>query len=581
MVKRFSTLDIGLSQKDLDAEIEAAMKDFSAQDGANNAVIDSAANFAQGAILKGRVVRIAGDDIVVDIGYKSEGFIPKSEFEFGLEDIEPGVELEVYLDQIEDASGLVVLSKKKADRIRGWERVMQAYKVGDVVKGKAVRKIKGGLLIDIGVHVFLPASQIDVRRVGDPGDWIGRDLECKIIKIDEERRNIVLSRRKMLEEERDKMKKDLLGSIQRGEVRRGVVKNITEFGAFIDLGGIDGLLHITDMSWGRIQHPSEMLKVDQMIEVKVLDFDPVRERISLGLKQLSQNPWQSAPTKYPIGSKVKGEIVNIMPYGAFVKLEPGVEGLVHISEMSWTRSIQHPNDIVQLQQQVEVVVLDINPEKQEISLGMKQAEANPWTNVEERYPAGTKIKGKVRNMTTYGAFVELEEGIDGLLHVSDMSWTKKVTHPSALLKKGDEVEAVVLSVDKERKRVALGLKQLADDPWATDIPSRFKAGDKVSGEVTKLTSFGAFVEIDKDLEGLLHISEMSDNKVEKPEDVVKPNQKLELRVLNVDPNERKIGLSLRTNPGTGVAQMEAEAAELKAKEAAEAAAKEAAEKEAK
>ena len=411
---------------------------------------------------KGRVVRIAGDDIVVDIGYKSEGFIPKSEFEYGLEDIEPGVELEVYLDQIEDASGLVVLSKKKADRIRGWERVMQAYKVGDVVKGKAVRKIKGGLLIDIGVHVFLPASQIDVRRVGDPGDWIGRDLECKIIKIDEERRNIVLSRRKMLEEERDKMKKDLLGSIQRGEVRRGVVKNITEFGAFIDLGGIDGLLHITDMSWGRIQHPSEMLKVDQMIEVKVLDFDPVRERISLGLKQLSQNPWQAAPTKYPIGSKVKGEIVNIMPYGAFVKLEPGVEGLVHISEMSWTRSIQHPNDIVQLGQQVEVVVLDINPEKQEISLGMKQAEANPWTNVEERYPAGTKIKGKVRNMTTYGAFVELEEGIDGLLHVSDMSWTKKVTHPSALLKKGDEVEAVVLSVDKERKRVALGLKQLAD-----------------------------------------------------------------------------------------------------------------------
>jgi len=327
MVKRFSTLDIGLSQADLDAEIEAAMKDFSALDGANNAVIDSAANFAQGAILKGRVVRIAGDDIVVDIGYKSEGFIPKAEFEGGLEDIEPGTELEVYLDQIEDASGLVVLSKKKADRIRGWERVMQAYKVGDVVKGKAVRKIKGGLLIDIGVHVFLPASQIDVRRVGDPGDWIGRDLECKIIKIDEERRNIVLSRRKMLEEERDKMKKDLLGSIQRGEVRRGIVKNITEFGAFIDLGGIDGLLHITDMSWGRIQHPSEMLKVDQTVEVKVLDFDPVRERISLGLKQLSQNPWQSAPTKYPIGSKVKGEIVNIMPYGAFVKLEPGVEGL--------------------------------------------------------------------------------------------------------------------------------------------------------------------------------------------------------------------------------------------------------------
>ena len=341
------------------------------------------------------------------------------------------------------------------------------------------------------------------------------------------------------------MKKDLLGSIQRGEVRRGVVKNITEFGAFIDLGGIDGLLHITDMSWGRIQHPGELLKVDQSLEVKVLEFDLARERISLGMKQLTPNPWSQAPTKYPIGSKVSGEIVNIMPYGAFVKLEPGVEGLVHISEMSWTRSIQHPSEVVTLGQQVEVVVLDINPEKQEISLGMKQAEANPWSHVEEKYPPGTKIKGKVRNMTTYGAFVELEEGIDGLLHVSDMSWTKKVTHPSAMLKKGDEVEALVLSVDKERKRVALGLKQLSDDPWATDIPTRFHAGDIVKGEVTKLTSFGAFVEIDKDLEGLLHISEMSDGKVEKPEECVQPGQKLELKILNVDPGERKIGLSLK------------------------------------
>jgi len=544
MVKRFSTLDIGIGSNELDAEVEQCMADAGAIDAMNSAAIDTVANFTQGAILKGRVVRIAGDDVVVDIGYKSEGFIPKAEFD-SLDDVEIGIELEVYLDQIEDSSGLVVLSKKKADRIRGWERVMEAYKVGDVVKGKAVRKIKGGLLVDIGVHVFLPASQIDVRRVGDPGDWIGRELECKIIKIDEERRNIVLSRRKMLEEERDKMKKDLLSTIQRGEVRRGVVKNITEFGAFIDLGGIDGLLHITDMSWGRIQHPSELLKVDQTVEVKVLEFDPNRERISLGMKQLTPNPWSQAPTKYPIGSKVTGEIVNIMPYGAFVKLEAGVEGLVHISEMSWTRSIQHPNEVVALGQQVEVVVLDINPDKQEISLGMKQAEANPWTHVEEKYPAGRQIKGKVRNMTTYGAFVELEEGIDGLLHVSDMSWTKKITHPSAMLKKGDEVEATVLSVDKERKRVALGMKQLSEDPWATDIPSKFKAGDVVKGEVTKLTSFGAFVEIGRDLEGLLHISEMSDGKVEKPEEVVQPGQKLELKVLNVDPVERKIGLSLR------------------------------------
>jgi len=545
MVKRFSTLDIGVGVKELENEIEQCMQDLGDPNAITSTAIDTANNFTQGAILKGRVVRIAGDDVVVDIGYKSEGFIPKAEFEGGLDDIEPGVELEVYLDQIEDESGLVVLSKKKADRIRGWERVMQAYKVGDVVKGKAVRKIKGGLLVDIGVHVFLPASQIDIRRVGDPGDWIGRELECKIIKIDEERRNIVLSRRKMLEEERDRMKKDLLSTIQKGEVRRGVVKNITDFGAFIDLGGIDGLLHITDMSWGRIQHPSELLRVDQTVEVKVLEFDPNRERISLGMKQLTANPWSQVPVKYPVGSKVKGEIVNIMPYGAFVKLEPGVEGLVHISEMSWTRSIQHPNEVVALQQAVEVVVLDVNTEKQEISLGMKQAEANPWTHVEEKYPPGTRIKGKVRNMTTYGAFVELEEGIDGLLHVSDMSWTKKVTHPSAMLKKGDEVEAIVLSVDKERKRVALGLKQLSDDPWVSTIPQRFKSGDVVQGEVTKLTSFGAFVEIERDLEGLLHISEMTDGKVEKPEEIVQPGQKLELKILNVDPTERKIGLSLK------------------------------------
>ncbi|MFH0937867.1 MAG: 30S ribosomal protein S1 [Planctomycetota bacterium] len=543
MIKRFSTLDVGVGVKELDAAIDECM-DTIGSDELHNVAVATVSDFSQGAILKGRIVRLAGDDVVVDIGYKSEGFIPKGEFD-NQDEIEAGVELEVYLDQIEDESGLVVLSKKKADRIRGWERVMQAYKVGDTVKGKAVRKIKGGLLIDIGVHVFLPASQIDIRRVGDPGDWIGRELECKIIKIDEERRNIVLSRRKLLEEDRDKMKKDLLSTIQRGEVRRGIVKNTTEFGAFVDLGGIDGLLHITDMSWGRIQHPSEMLKVDQMIEVKVLEFDLARERISLGMKQLTPNPWSQAQAKYTIDSKLKGEVVNIMPYGAFVKLEPGIEGLVHISEMSWTRSIQHPSEVVTLGQQVEVVVLDINSDKQEISLGMKQAEANPWTQVEEKYPPGTKVKGKVHNMTTYGAFIELEEGIDGLLHVSDMSWTKKITHPSAMLKKGDEVEAVVLSVERERKRVALGLKQLSEDPWVTDIPSRFKAGDIVNGEVTKLTSFGAFVEIDKDLEGLLHISEMLDGKVEKPEEIVQSGQKLELKILNVEPGERKIGLSLK------------------------------------
>ena len=550
MAKRFSTLDLGVDAKTLEAEVETCMLDLGEKAVLDQKLTASVADFAPGAILKGRVVRIAGNDVVVDIGYKSEGFIDKAEFDNQLDGIEPGVELEVFLDQIEGESGLVVLSKKKADRIRGWERVMQMYKVGDVVKGKAVRKIKGGLLVDIGVHVFLPASQIDIRRVGDPGDWVGREMECKIIKIDDDRRNIVLSRRKMLEEERDKMKKTLLTSIQRGEVRRGVVKNITDFGAFIDLGGIDGLLHITDMSWGRIQHPSEVLKVDQSVEVKVLEFDVQRERISLGLKQLSPDPWSQVPGKYPIGSRHSGAVVNLMPYGAFVKLEDGVEGLVHVSEMSWTRSVQHPSELVAQGQQVEVVVLDINQEKQEISLGMKQAEANPWTQVEEKFPPGTRIKGKVRNMTTYGAFVELEEGIDGLLHVSDMSWTKKITHPSAMLKKGDELEALVLSVDKERKRVALGLKQLTQDPWEKLILEKFKPGDIVKGAVTKLTSFGAFVEIDADLEGLLHISEMSAGKVDKPEEIVQPGQTLELKILNVDPVERKIGLSLRAlQPG--------------------------------
>jgi len=541
---RKAVLNLGVSQADLENEIALCLADYGEENAVKEELSKTVAAFSPGAILKGKVVRIAGDDIVVDIGYKSEGLISKQEFD-SLEGIEPGVVLEVFLDQVEDESGLVVLSKKKADRIRGWERVMETYKVGDVVKGRAVRKIKGGLLVDIGVPVFLPASQIDIRRVGDPGEWVGKELECKIIKIDNDRRNIVLSRRKLLEDERDRMKKDLLSTIQKGEVRRGVVKNITDFGAFIDLGGIDGLLHITDMSWGRIQHPSEVLKVDQTVEVKVLDYDLERERISLGLKQLLANPWSAVPNKYPIGSRSKGEVVNIMPYGAFVKLEAGVEGLVHVSEMSWTRQIQHPNEIVALGQQVEVVVLDINTEKQEISLGMKQAEANPWTNVEEKFPVGAKVKGKVRNMTTYGAFVELEDGIDGLLHVSDMSWTKKITHPSAMLKKGDELEAVVLTVDKERKRVALGLKQLTEDPWVKEIPDKFKPGDAVKGSVTKLTSFGAFVEISSDLEGLLHISEMSDGKVEKPEEIVKPGQMLELRILNVDIPERKIGLSLK------------------------------------
>ncbi|MHC4913873.1 MAG: 30S ribosomal protein S1 [Planctomycetota bacterium] len=539
----FWTSPAGLKAEDVEKEVDEALEGLTPE-----AMLElcekSVSEFSPGSIVKGRILGTAGDDVVVDIGYKSEGFVGKHEFDES-ESIEAGSEVEVFLDAVEDGTGAVVLSKRKADRIRGWERVIETHKVGDSVKGRCVRKIKGGLLVDIGVLVFLPASQVDIRRVGDVSEYIGREIDAKIIKIDEDRRNIVISRRRLLEEEREKMKKELFATIRIGEIRRGVVKNITDFGAFIDLGGVDGLLHITDMSWGRVNHPSEVVSVDSLVEVQVLDFNPERERISLGLKQLTPNPWQTVPDRYPVGTRLRGEVVNIMPYGAFVKLEEGVEGLVHVSEMSWTKQINHPSEVVKPGDVVDCVVLDLNPDRQEISLGMKQTEANPWTKVQEKYPPGTKVKGKVRNLTNYGAFIEIEEGVDGLLHVSDMSWTKKLSHPSALLKKGDDVEAVVLSVDQERKRVSLGIKQLDDDPWQTTIPEKFKIGQVVKGTVTKLTSFGAFVELEGDLEGLLHISEMSAGKVNNPEDVVKPEQEVEVKIINVDPVARKIGLSIK------------------------------------
>jgi small subunit ribosomal protein S1 len=539
----FWTSPAGLKTEDVSKQVEEALEGMT-----HEAMMElcekSVSEFTPGSIVKGRILGMAGDDVVIDIGYKSEGFVGQHEFEEG-ESIEAGVEVEVFLDAVEDGSGAVALSKRKADRIRGWERVIESHSVGDTVKGRCVRKIKGGLLVDIGVLVFLPASQVDIRRVGDVGEFIGREIDAKIIKIDENRRNIVISRRRLLEEDREKMKKELFGEIRVGEIRRGVVKNITDFGAFIDLGGVDGLLHITDMSWGRVNHPSEVVSVDSLVEVQVLDFNPERERISLGLKQLSSNPWETVPDRFPIGNRLTGEVVNIMPYGAFVKLEEGVEGLVHVSEMSWTKQINHPSEIVNVGDQVECVVLDLNADRQEISLGMKQTEANPWAKVQEQYPTGTKVTGKVRNLTNYGAFIEIEEGVDGLLHVSDMSWTKKLSHPSAMLKKGDEIEAVVLEVDQERKRVSLGLKQLEDDPWQTVIPERFSLGQTVKGTVTKLTSFGAFVELEGDLEGLLHISEMSAEKVANPEDVVKPDQEVEVKIINIDPVARKIGLSIK------------------------------------
>jgi len=503
---------------------------------------DEVQDFTPGAIIKGKISSVAGDDFVVELGLKSEGVLERAEFD-SPELVKIGDEVRVLLEDVEGDTGLVKISKRKADRIINWEAIMKSKKEGDPVKGKVTKKIKGGLLVDIGVPVFLPASQVDIRRPGEISDWIGRDIDALILKIDEERRNIVISRRKMIEMQRTMQKELTLNGLTIGQVIKGTVKNIADFGAFIDLGGIDGLLHITDMSWGRVNHPSDVLKIDQEIEVKVLSIDKEKEKIALGMKQKEASPWENIETKYPVGSVHDAEVVNIMSYGAFCKLEEGVEGLVHISEMSWTKRINHPSEVVTQAQKVKVKVLEINKDKQEISLGMKQVEENPWERVAEKYPPGSVVEGKVRNIANYGAFVEIEEGIDGLLHVSDMSWTRKISHPSEVVEKGQTIECRVLSVDQQRRRIALGLKQLQEDPWASDIPNKYQPGQIVKGTVTKLTNFGVFVGLENGLEGLLHISELADHKVENPEDVVKVGDEIEVKILRVDTDERKIGLS--------------------------------------
>ncbi len=530
-----------------DAELEAQLREMLGGEPSDTSIAstidETVGNFQAGTILKGRIVGLVGDDVVVDVGLKSEGVIPQDEWD-DKSAIDVGDKVDVWLETVESDSGLVVISKRKADRILNWQRLVETAKEGDHCKGKVMRKIKGGLLVDIGVPVFLPASQVDIRRPGDIGEFIGTEIEAKILKIDTERRNIVISRRKFIEEQRQAAKERVLSEIEVGQVRKGVVKNLADFGAFVDLGGIDGLLHITDMSWDRISHPSEKLRIDQEVEIKILNIDRDKEKIALGLKQLTENPWENIEARYPVTSKIKGEVVNITNYGAFVKLEPGVEGLVHISEMSWTRRINHPSEMVTLGDEVEVVVLEVNKDKQEISLGMKQVETNPWTRVAEKYPPNTIIEGKVRNLANYGAFIEIEEGIDGLLHVSDMSWTKKISHPSEALKKGDQVKCVVLSVDQEKMRVALGTKQqLTEDPWLHAIPSTYIPGQIVKGKVTKITNFGVFVELEPDLEGLLHVSELADHKVEDPHDEVKVGAEIEVKILRVDAQDRKIGLS--------------------------------------
>jgi len=502
-------------------------------------------------IVTGRVLEVRGEDIVIDIGYKSEGIIKADEWrEEGLDGAgipKVGDTVQVLLESVEDEHGVISLSYRKAKRQKEWEDILAKHKEGDVVSGMVTRKIKGGLLVNIGVNVFLPASQVDIRRPPDIGDYLGRTIDCKILKIDESRRNIVVSRRKLIEDQREEMKKKLLGEIEKGQVRRGVVKNIAEFGAFVDLGGIDGLLHITDMSWGRVTNPHDVVRIDQELEVFILQVDKEKEKIALSLKHKTPSPWDNVEAKYPVSSRHSGEVVNIMSYGAFVKLEPGIEGLVHISEMSWTKRINDPRELVSPGDKIEVQVLNINREKQEISLGMKQTQKNPWDEVAQKYPPNTQITGTVRNLTNYGAFIEIEEGIDGLLHVSDMSWVRKVSHPSEVVQKGQKVTCVVLNVDQERKRVALGLKQMANDPWEGDIPGRYAPGQITKGKVTKLTNFGVFVELEPGLEGLLHISELADDKVDSPEDVVKVGDEIEVKVLRVDSKDRKIGLSRRLN----------------------------------
>jgi small subunit ribosomal protein S1 len=502
------------------------------------------------SIVEGRVIRIDEDRVLVDVGFKSEGTIPLSEWEDEEEAPQIGERIQVLVEDVEDATGgsgdpygMISLSKRKAEKILAWQEMMKTIKEGQVVTGTCTRKIKGGLLVDIGVNVFLPASQVDIRRPHDIGEYIGRVVQCEVLKIDEARRNIVVSRRSLIEKQRQEDREQLLRELEVGQVRKGVVKNIAEFGAFVDLGGIDGLLHITDMSHGRIGHPSELVSIDQEIDVMILNIDYEREKIALGMKQMTPSPWDNVEEKYEVGSRQKGKVVNVMSYGAFVKLEEGIEGLVHISEMSWTKRISHPNELVQINDEIDVVVLGIDKEKQEISLGMKQTQKNPWEDVAERYPEGSLIRGKVRNLTNYGAFIELEEGIDGLLHVSDMSWTRKISHPNEMLEKGQDVSCRVLSVDQDRRRIALGLKQMEEDPWANDIPSRYQPGELVKGTVTKITNFGVFVGLEDGLEGLLHISELADHKVENPEDVVKVGDEIEVKILRVDTDDRKIGLS--------------------------------------
>ena len=496
----------------------------------------------EGSIVTGTIQEIRPQVVLVDIGYKSEGAISISEFED--EEIEVGDQIEVLLERLENDEGIVVLSKEKAAHKQNWDKIVGVYRDGGLVKGKVKSVVKGGLMVNVGVEAFLPGSQVDIIPPRDLNEYVGKVYEFKIVKVNDDRKNIVLSRREVIEAERADQRQRFLETVKEGDKVEGLVKNITDFGAFVDLRGMDGLLHITDMSWGRVNHPSEMLHIGQSLEVVILEVDRDKERVSLGLKQMTDNPWADIERKYPINSQVKGRVTKLLPYGAFVELEKGVEGLVHVSELSWVKRITRPSDVLKLDQEIEAVVLSISVKEQKISLGVRQLEDNPWADIESRFPIGTVIKGQVRNLTPYGAFVGLEEGIDGMIHVSDMSWTRKINHPSEVLKKGDEVEAIVLEIKKEDQRVSLGIKQLESDPWES-INDRFKVGDMVSGQVAKIASLGAFVNLDGDIDGLIHISQLSEDHVERVKDVIKVGDEITARVIKVDSIERRIGLSIK------------------------------------
>jgi small subunit ribosomal protein S1 len=507
------------------------------------AMKQSATRFAQGEIVKGTVIEVRPKEILVDIGYKSEGVIPNNEF-LDASAVKIGDIVDVLIEKLENKEGTVVLSHEKAEFKKNWDNILTICNEGGRIMGKVKAVVKGGLVVNVGVEAFLPASQIDVITPKNLAQFVGNSYEFKVVKINQERQNIVLSRRELIEQERTDKRSKLLAEMIPGDIRKGTVKNITDFGAFIELNGIDGLLHITDMSWGRIGHPSEVLKVGQEIDVVVLDVNKEKERVSLGLKQKMSNPWDNIETKFPVGAKVKGKVVSLVPYGAFVQLEPGVEGLVHVTELSWTKRIAKPSDVLKQDQEIEAVVLGINREEQKISLGVRQLESNPWDSAAAKYTVGTQVKGQVRNLTSYGAFVELEEGIDGMIHVSDMSWTRKINHPSEVMKKGDVVEATVLEVDRPNQRIALGMKQLGTDPWSK-IETLYKVGDLVTGKVTKLASFGAFIGLQNDIDGLVHISQISEERVEKIKNVLKVGQDVSARVVKIDKGERRIGLSIK------------------------------------